>query len=347
MPNPRVQIDYVLQKQHLTHPENVHETMYMPSHTEYLVEIMCRMGFKPGMSFGIDDFALRGQLLNHSSAEVLMVCGVDQHLNREFMTGWKQVKRDYAVKILVVSEPIYSPLAFYIDKHYSAQAHHEKFLAAFVPDIVLYLSAYDVQVAREKHTHQSLLYSLADGGLIHFPVLPWEKKRDALLWLGKTTAWEYTRRKAQWPERLSREDQLRFLGGQEQLPVSVYTEQLTFRECYEMANHYRFQIQPLSGFVFHSARAVQAALLQSIPILLLHPDDAELLRIEAPFVKPDHNCLVSYEGDHSLFKKIRDTGHMQHVASHVSELLEGGTIQSCLRTLGQLLFRHFYPQDGD
>ena len=80
--------------------------------------------------------------------------------------------------------------------------------------------------------------------------------------------------------------------AQTHLPFRAFKQQFTFRECYQVVNQYRFQLQPLSGFAFHSARAVQAAIVQSIPILLLHREDLPLLAIEAPFAKPGQNCLV-------------------------------------------------------
>lgn len=340
----RLQIDFILQKQHLQPHAKVHQTMYMPSHTEFVIEVMSRLGFKPGLSLGLDDFAQASFLLNRSDAEVLIVCGADQHLRGEFMEGWQQVQKAYDKKVLLVSEPIYSPLAFHLHAEYSAAYFHEQFLAAFAPDIVLYLSHYDIAVARERHPHiVSLHYSLADDDLIHEPIIPWEQKAQALLWLGKPVAWEFSGRQSLTKrERMSREAQLLFFSEQDKIALRAFSEQFTFRECYQVANQYRFQVQPLSGFAFHSARAVQAAIVGCVPVLLLHADDLALLSVEAPFVKPGHNCLVALEGEYDMMlDQLSDSRAMAKIAARGAELLQAGTIQSCLRQLGQGLLNGF------
>ena len=209
----------------------------------------------------------------------------------------------------------------------------------------MYLSAFDVAQGQQAFPNtQCLLYSLADGGLMHSPIIPWTQKKQALLWLGKPTAWEFTQRSQRFPKALRREQQLDYFVQQTHVGFQGYTRHFTFRECYEVANQYQFQLQPLSGFAFHSARAVQAALLNSIPILLLHPQDAPILEIEAPFVRHGHNCLIAYEGHYDrLLKQLQDQEQLLHISKHVNELVAGGTIQACLAHLGNLLFKHFFP----
>lgn len=339
MQQQRLHVDFVLQKEHLKPHDLVHETMYMPSHSEFVIEVMSRLGFKPNLSLGIDDFAQASFLYNQSAAEVLVVCGVDQHLKEAFSAGWQQVHKRYAKKVLLVSEPIFSPLAYYVDEGHNAAHFHEQFIHHFAPDIVMYLSAYDVLEARKRYPQQvSLLYSLADPDLCLAPVLPWAEKANALLWLGKTQAWEFSRRVQQLPTAQSRAQQQAFFESQTHLPFRAFKQQFTFRECYQVANQYRFQLQPLSGFAFHSARAVQAAIVQSIPILLLHREDLPLLAIEAPFAKPGQNCLVGLEGEYDrLFAQMQDQSLLHRIVQRLPELLQAGTIQSCLRDLGLAL----------
>lgn len=342
MQQQRLQIDFVLQKQHLvpSHHE-VHETLYMPSHTEFVIEVLCRLGFKAGLSLGIDDFAQAGFLYNQSPSEVLVVCGVDQHLRTKFEAGWQQVTKHYQRKVLLVSEPIFSPLAYALNATENAACSHERFLHAFQPDIVMYLSAYDVQVARQRYPQQlSLLYSLADADLFQGPVTPWEQKAQALLWLGKRDAWDYSLRRQQHPEAWTRTQQMTYFAQQQHIPFRGFLQQFTFRECYQVADQYRFQLQPLSGFAFHSARAVQAALVGSIPILLLRPEDQELLAVEAPFAHHGRNCLIALEGHYdALLQSLRDTEQMAAIAQQGQELLQAGTIQSCLHQLGLALLK--------
>ena len=248
-------------------------------------------------------------------------------------------------KILIVSEPIYSPLAFHLRADYSAAYFHAQFLEYFQPDIVLYLSHYDIAIARSRYPHiVSLPYSLADEDLIHEPIIPWEQKAHALLWLGKPIAWEFSGSRSLQKQvpRMTRQEQLLFFSEQNKVVLKGFSDQFTFRECYQVANQYRFQIQPLSGFAFHSARAVQAAIVGSIPILLLHPDDLELLATEAPFAKPGHDCLVALEGEYDvLLDQLDDWPALARVAERGVELLQAGTIQSCLRRLGQGLLNGF------
>jgi hypothetical protein len=344
MQHQRLQVDFILQKQHLQPHAKIHQTMYMPSHTEFVIEVMSRLGFKPGLSLGLDDFAQASFLLNQSDSEVLIVCGADQHFREAFHQGWQRVRKPYLKKVLLVSEPIYSPLAFQIDAQHSAADSHEQFLAYFQPDVVLYLSQYDVATAQSRHPHiVALPYSLADEDLFHEAVIPWEHKAQALLWLGKHVAWEFSRRQfLEKQTQMTREEQLQFFAEQHKIPFRAFIEDFTFRECYLVANQYRFQLQPLSGFAFHSARAVQAAIVNSIPVLLLRPDDLEILSIEAPFVRPGQNCLVALEGEYDLLlDQIADTSAMADIAARGGELLQAGTIQSCLRRLGHGLLNGF------
>ncbi len=332
------QFDIVQQKQNLGNHHQVHPAMYMPSHAEFLIESLSRLGFKPGLSFGLDDFAVHSSILNQSQAEVLIVCGADQHYREEFAIAWKGVQRLYSVKVLVVSEPIFSDLAYWQSSQQNALLQHQQFLEMFQPDIVLYLSRYDCLQAQQAYPETlSLLYSLADPEFLSQPRLPWEQKQQAALWLGKPVAWMINRSPAQW----SRQQQVDFFVQQQDLPFRAYSHQLTFRECYLMANQYAFQIQPRSGYTFHTARTVQSAIVGAIPVLLLHPQEQELLAIEAPFVRPDHNCLVGWESDYqSVIKKMLDPDLTAEIQSHLSELLQAGTIGSGVYDLGCALQTH-------
>lgn len=331
------QFDIVQQKQNLGNHQQVHPAMYMPSHGEYLIESLSRLGFKPGLSFGLDDFALNSAILNQSEAEILIVCGADQHYRAEFASAWQRVQRVYAVKVLVVSEPIFSDLAFWYSPEQNALLQHRQFIEDFQPDIILYLSRYDYLQAQQAYPEiESLLYSLAEPEFLTQPRLPWEQKQWAALWLGKPQAWFHNRSAAQ----LSRQQQWDLFSQQQALPFVAYSRQLTFRECYLMSNRFAFQIQPRSGYAFHTARTVQSAIVGTIPVLLLHPQEQELLAIEAPFVRPDHNCLVGWESDHqNLLSKLQDRDLCFEIQSHLPELLQAGTIGSAVYELGCSLQR--------
>jgi len=182
----KYQIDYVLQKENLTHHHQVHPAMHMPSHGAFMLEYLTHLGFKSGLVFGLDDFSINGSTLNRSSSEILIVCGADQHYNQAFLEAWKGVKKNYACRILIVSEPIYSPLAYYQNSDQNAKQNHERFLMEYEPDIILYLSRFDCLEAKKRLPSglQVLLYSLADPAFLTEPINTWRKKESQLLWLG-------------------------------------------------------------------------------------------------------------------------------------------------------------------
>ena len=336
---PHLQFDIVLQKQNLSPHEQVHAAMYMPSHGEFLLECLARTGLKPGLIFGLDDFALNGQCLNQSSSEILIVCGADQHLSQGFLQTWQQLRKRYQQRVLIVSEPIYSPLAYWQNPQQNAASQHEAFLAAFEPQTVLYLSRYDLLEAQKRYGSQlqALLYSLADPELLAEPLIPWADKQQALLWLGKPAAWAFNR---QHEYSWSREQQLAYFVQQQRLPFEGFSQRFTFRECYLMSNRYRFQLQPRSGYAFHTARTVQAAITGSIPVILLHPDYLEILAIEAPFARPGENCLLGLDGDYdSLLDTLQDQAVCARIAQRVRELLVAGTVQQGVFELVQQLFQ--------
>ncbi|HEY9844096.1 MAG: hypothetical protein ACAI44_14295 [Candidatus Sericytochromatia bacterium] len=332
-----LQFDIVLQKQNLGAHQQVHPAMYMPSHGEFLVELLARHGLKPGLSFGLDDFAPCAGVLNQSEAEILIVCGADQHFSQAFYQGWQQVQRAYAYRVLILSEPVFSPLAFYLDPQHNAEANHIRFLEAFAPDCVLYLSRYDL-LASERRFGPAFargLYSLADPLLLQEPVRAWEAKEHTLLYLGKPDAWVHSRAQA---SAMTRQQQFDFFVGQTRMPFAWSFRQFSFRQCYGVANQFRFQLQPRSGYAFHSARTIQSALVGSIPVLLLHHDELPILAEEAPFARPDHNLLVGLEGEFDiLLDKLRDQDLCRQIHRHLPELLEGGTISQGVQFLAEKL----------
>lgn len=337
------QFDIVMQKQNLGDHRQVHPAMHMPSHGEFLVELLVRTGFKSGLMFGLDDFGERAAVLNQSQAELLIVCGADQHLSQAFYTGWQQLRRSYACRVLIVSEPIFSPLAFYVDARLNAEARHARFLELFEPQIVLYLSRYDVEAAQRRYpgAFVPLLYSLADASLCATPQIPWEHKRQGLLYLGKREAWEYSRAPA---GALSRAAQFDLFMGQQRLFFGSSFDKFSFRQCYEIANQFRFQLQLRSGYAFHSARTVQSALVGSVPVVILHKDELPLLYAEAPFARPDHNLLLGLEHELDiLFDKLADPALGQHLHRHVGELLAGGTISQGVSELAQVIHQLLSP----
>lgn len=331
-----LQFDIVLQKQNLSPHAEVHPAMYMPSHGEFLVERLAAEGLKPGLIFGMDDFARNGRILDESSAEVLILCGLDQHFSAGFDQIWPTLQKRYTQRVLIVSEPIFSPLAFYVSPHQNARVNHLRFLEAFDPDIVLYLSAYDVQACAKMGTRPlPLLYSLADPALASEKPLPWEAKQGLALWLGKPQAWYHNRApQGAW----ERQQQLQWWLSQTRQPFAWSDRAYSFRECYAVTNRFAFQLQPRSGYAFHSARTVQSALMNTVPVLLMPPEVQELLAIEAPFARPDHNLLVGIDGAYdALIDKLQDRAHMAEIASRLPELLAAGTISQGVRRLVQAL----------
>lgn len=343
---PHFQFDAVLQKENLRPHDQVHPAMYMPSHGEWLLEGLSRLGFKMGLVFGLDDFVLNGQTLNRSSSEIFIVCGADQHHTPEFLQTWKEVQRQYACRVLIVSEPIYSPLAFYRNSDDNAAVAHERFLATFKPDVILYLSRYDCLEARKRLPSglKILLYSLADPELLPEPPIPWRDKEAQLLWLGKPQAWKLSWQQAQTGFRWGRRQQLDFFTQQNRYPFVGFSRQFTFRECYQVSNRFRFQLQPRSGYAFHSARTVQAAICGAIPVVLLPAEQVDLLQIEAPFAKPGQNLLLALDPEDEaqaprayaeLLEQLHDEALCSTIAAHLPELLQAGSIQSGLRELGE------------
>ncbi len=326
------QFDIILQKQNLGPHAQVHPAMHMPSHGEYLVELLVRGGLKSGLMFGLDDFAYSSPLLNQSAAEILIVCGADQHFRAEFARGWQQLKRAYALKVLIVSEPIYSPLAFYLNPQVNAEVHHQQMLEIFEPDIVLYLSRFDVLEAQKRHPQITpILYSLADPGLITETVLPWQKKEKTLLYLGKSDAWVYARSAA---DAMPRIQQLDYFVKQKRVLFAWSQNQFSFRQCYSVVNQFCFQLQLRSGYAFHTARTVQSALLGSIPVIVLHRDEWPILQIEAPFAKPDRNLLLGFEDAlDELIEKLHDDQLTSQIQTRLSELLSAGTIRQGVAAL--------------
>lgn len=337
------QFDIILQKQNLGPHDQVHAAMHMPSHGEYLVELLVRGGLKSGLMFGHDDFPHGAALLNQSRAEILIVCGADQHFRKEFEQGWRQVRRPYALKVLIVSEPIYSPLAYYLNPQVNAEIHHAYMLEMLEPDVVMYLSRFDQLEAARRHPQITpLLYSLADPGLAIEPKLAWAQKEHTLLYLGKPDAWIYARSPV---DVMSRRQQLDFFAQQKRQPFAWSLNQFSFRQCYSVANQFRFQLQLRSGYAFHTARTVQSAIVGSVPVLVLHRDELELLRIEAPFARPDHNLLLGIEGEFDgLLDKLQDSAFCERVQGNVHELMAAGTIsQGVMALLAQIEARLGQP----
>lgn len=336
-----LQFDIVLQKENLRPLEQVHASMHMPTHGEFLIERLCAAGLRLGMVFGLDDFPLRADVLAQSPAQILVVCGADQHHSEAFLKAWEQVSKHYDYKVLITSEPIYSPFAFWVDEYRSAVAVHERFVEAFMPDLVMFCSRFDLAPSQRKYrqSFQRGFYSLADPAFFSETCIPWEHKQQALLFMGKPMAWLYSR----WREGLSRFEQLEMLGAQSHLPLVGYVDSLSWRRCYQVSNQYRFQLQPRSGYFFHTARALQAALTGTIPVILLpSPDVLPWLEVEAPMARPGHNLLVAFDGEYeALYDILADSGRCQQIAIAGHELLALGTTTQSIDAISQTLHAHF------
>jgi hypothetical protein len=109
-----------------------------------------------------------------------------------------------------------------------------------------------------------------------------------------------------------------------------------------VANEFRFQLQPRSGYAFHSARTVQSAIVGCIPVILLHPDELALLSLEAPFARPDHNLLLGIEGQlDELLDKLSNETLCRHIQQQLPELLQAGTIRQGIAELIGFIQAHF------
>jgi hypothetical protein len=329
-----LQFDIVLQKQNLKRPHrDVHMAMYMPSHGEFLLEKLAQHGLKPGLIFGLDDFCLRPELLNHSDAEILIVCGADQHFDLDFLRAWQKVKKTYLYKTLLTSEPIYSPAAFYVDEYNNAARKHERFVETFVPHSVFFNSLLDFQPSENKYraSFERYLYSLADPELFRGTRLSWAEKKQGLLYLGKAEAWGYSRLE---PHAWQRLQQLEYFLAQDRLYFEGHQQSYTFRQCYAAANCFRFQLQPRSGYFFHTARTVQSAIVGTVPVVLLPRDTLPLFQAEAPWARPNHNLLVGFDGEYDLLlEQLADLDLGEYIQANLAELLAAGTISTAVQAL--------------
>lgn len=336
-----LQFDIVLQKENLRPLGQVHASMHMPTHGEFLIERLCAAGLQLGLVFGLDDFSARAELLNSSPAQVLIVCGADQHHSEAFLTAWQGVQKTYDYQVLITSEPIYSPLAFWMDEYHNARAVHERFIENFMPDLVMFCSRFDLEPSQRKYrqSFQRGFYSLADPAFFTGPQLPWADKQQALLFMGKPMAWVYSRLQEGW----NRFQQLDYFATQPRIPFAGYVDSLSWRECYQVSNRYRFQLQPRSGYFFHTARALQCALTGTVPIILLpSPDVLPWLQGEAPVVRPGHNLLVAFDGEYEpLIDILADSTRCEQIAAAGHELLALGTTQESITHLAQMLQVHF------
>lgn len=335
-----LQFDVVLQKQNLKCPHReTHLAMYMPSHGEFLVEKLAQYGLKPGLIFGLDDFCLRAELLNRSDAEILIVCGADQHFHTEFLQAWQRVRKHYAYRCLITSEPIYSPAAFWVDEYHNAIRQHERFVELFMPHSVFFNSLLDIQASEQKYrqSFERYLYSLADPELFRGQLLSWEQKKQGLLYLGKAEAWGYSRLISEAWQRLQ---QLDYFVQQQRIYFEGHQSSFSFRQCYDMANLFRFQLQPRSGYFFHTARTVQSAIVGTVPVVLLHREYLPLFLREAPWVRPDQNLLVGLDGEYDvLLDKLCDQELGARIQTQLHELLQAGTVSQALAVLVQSIFR--------
>jgi hypothetical protein len=337
-----LQFDIVLQKQNLKQPhQHTHQAMYMPSHGEFLVETLARYGLKPGLIFGLDDFCLRPEILNHSGAEILIICGADQHFHQEFLQAWQKVNKHHLYRCLITSEPIYSEAAFYVNEYHNAARQHERFLDVLMPQSIFYNSRIDLAIAQEKYRNsfEHYLYSLADPAFFEGHPLAWEQKYPGILYLGKAQAWGYSRLQS---EAWSRLQQLNYFMKQQRIYFEGYETDFTFRQCYQAANQFRFQLQPRSGYFFHTARTVQSAIVGTIPVVLLHPDYLPLFQLEAPWARPDENILLGFDGAYEeLIDKMLDIELGQKIQTRLPELLEAGTVSQAIQQLVKSI-QHFF-----
>ncbi|PIQ24454.1 hypothetical protein COW36_24700 [bacterium (Candidatus Blackallbacteria) CG17_big_fil_post_rev_8_21_14_2_50_48_46] len=342
-----LQFDIVLQKQNLKHPhQETHQAMYMPSHGEFLVEKLAQHGLKPGLISGLDDFCLCPELFNRSDADILIVCGADQHFQAEFLQAWKKIKKTYAYRSLITSEPIYSPAAFYVDEYKNAARQHEQFIETFVPHSVFYNSLLDFQPSEQKYrqSFERYLYSLADPELFRGVALPWSEKKQGLLYLGKAEAWVYSRLNA---EAWQRSQQIDYFLAQQKLHFEGHQTSFTFRQCYHAANIFRFQLQPRSGYFFHTARTVQSAIVGTIPVVLLHRDYLSLFQQEAPWARPDQNLILGFDGEYELLlEKLADAEFTEQVRKNLPELLAAGTVSGAIRKLVESIQHAFFAKEN-
>lgn len=326
--------DIVLQKFNLCRSDF---TMNMPEYGEFLVEKLCHYGLNSGLIFGIDDFLLNSSSVTQSLSEVLIVCGVDQHCHKEFLYSWQKLRNTYQCRVLIFSEPIYSPLAHYRDKNTSAVMLHEIFLQTFLPHIVAYPSLIDVQTVQEKYgdTFHVLHYSGADPAHFHGPQIPWEQKEQAMVFMGKFSAWAHNQGQA---EAWTRKEQLNYFLNQSRIPFECHGGDHTYRSCYDFVSQFRFQLQPKSGYYFHTTRPIQSALVGTIPVILIHEDDLPYLLKEAPQVKPDHNVLIGFDGQYEqLLNKMEDMQLCSQIAQNLPALYQGRTTSEVIEQLGKLI----------
>lgn len=330
VPQPWIQFDVLLDR---IVGQYDHQNRNIPIFNDLLIARLCQMGLNTGRLLSIDGFVERPEVLEGSLSDVFIACTVDQWYSEAFLHQWVKLKKRYACKVLITLEPIFTPLSMYDSPARNARERHQDFLRAFDPDIILYNSLLDCEAYRALGLGHAtpLHYIQADPMELSCPALPWEEKHPALLFTGNPVVWENSRPEFQgW----TRTEQLNHLASHAPLPVYSIHEQFTHRACYDLANLFRFQLSPRSGYTFHPPRVIQSALVGSIPVILIPRNLQEHLFKECPLLREDKNCLVGYDGEYeALFRKLKNDDLCREIALNVGELLGMGTFQDSIRTL--------------
>lgn len=298
-----------------------HQTWNIPVLNDFLLHRLCSEGLGYGLIFGIDDFLANGKILEQSRSDVLIACAVDQWYTDEFLASWSKLQTGHAVRVLVNMEPVYGPLAHHHGDRNTAIGRHEAFLKGFDPDIICYSSLIDCEAYKARGGRaRTIFFAQADLGVFGKQVLPWREKKDALLFAGKPMVWKDD--KGQYPG-WDRGRQLDWFANHGHPPLVAFHEAFTHRACYDIANLFRYQLCPRSGFFFHTARALQAMALQSIPVILLPKDYLPAFKQEAPWIQPDRHCLLGFDGDYeALGEKLRDESLGRFISSNLHEVAE-------------------------
>ena len=327
-PGPWIQFDALLDR--ITGQYD-HQNRSIPIFNELLVARLCQQGLMSGILLSIDGFVERPELLDRSVSDVFVACTVDHWYTDAFLDSWAKVRKRYACKVLITLEPIFTPLSMHFSEESNARERHERFLRAFDPDIILYNSSVDCEAYRRLGLGRAIPLSFIQADPMELACAPlsWDQKHPAILFAGQPSAWEEAKPEYQgW----SRAHQVSVVAQQAPLPLYAIHEQFTHRACYDLANLFRFQLCPRSGYAFHPPRVIQSALVGSIPVILLNRDLEEQLHLECPLLREDHNCLVGYDGEYEeLFRKLKDEDLCRSIASHLPELLGMGTFEDSMR----------------
>jgi FkbM family methyltransferase len=285
--------------------------------TDFLLSRLCREGLTPGLIFGLDDFWLATNTINQSPSDVLILTSYDQHFSDLFYSLWPKITKEYICKVFISVEPVYSVLAGFDAGQNSAIQKHEKFINIFQPDIVVYGSKIDVRLAKERFGGRviPLLYHGCDRLMFEGSPTKFEDKLDEILFVGKPDAW--VERENCW----SRSKQLAYFRSQKVVPFREINGGLSYLDSFNVVNNCRFHLQARCGSFFHAMRSLQAAIVGTIPIILIEKNELEFLQEECPELKDGHNALVGINGEFgNLLERTRDYHLVSNIAGNLNEL---------------------------